>query len=172
MPTDKQIEASRRNGALSHGPSTPDGKARSAANSTNHGLTAQTVVLTNESPARYAALLHSLCEQFQPATQAEHDCVEEMAMARWRMRRAVGFETSLLDYQLDSAQPFDQENHVQIDQTTRGALAWNALHETSTGFANLTRYETTHRRAYRRAFQDLLALKNVNLRSEPKEPTQ
>lgn len=149
MRTHKQIEASRRNGALSNGPITPEGKARSAANSTSRGLTATTIVLTNES---------------------EFCCVEEMAMSRWRLRRAAGYETALLDYQLESAQPFDAENHESIDQTTRGALAWNALHETSSGFQNLSRYEAIHRRSYRRALEDLLTLKKLKTQNEPNTP--
>ena len=38
MATDKQIAANRRNGALSRGPKTAAGKARSSSNALKHGL--------------------------------------------------------------------------------------------------------------------------------------
>jgi hypothetical protein len=38
MATDRQIAANRRNGALSRGPKTPAGKARSSRNAFKHGL--------------------------------------------------------------------------------------------------------------------------------------
>src|SRR4051812_1677584 len=38
MATDKQIAANRRNGALSRGPKTAAGKARSSGNARKHGL--------------------------------------------------------------------------------------------------------------------------------------
>ena len=51
MPTDKQKAASRANGARSRGPKTPEGKARSARNSLNHGLLARAILLEGESHA-------------------------------------------------------------------------------------------------------------------------
>src|SRR3989442_9296833 len=38
MATDRQIAANRRNGALSRGPKTAAGKARSSSNALKHGL--------------------------------------------------------------------------------------------------------------------------------------
>ena len=94
MCTPKQLEASRGNGALSHGPVTPAGKARSVANSLAHGLTAKTIVLTSEGQPRFQALLDSFIAQFAPANESEFCCVEELALARCCLRRAAGYETA------------------------------------------------------------------------------
>ena len=58
MATEKQIEANRRNAALSTGPKTDDGKAQSRANAITHSFTAITLRPHDQkekSKARYAA---------------------------------------------------------------------------------------------------------------------
>ena len=51
-PTQAQSAASRANGALTRGPTTPEGKARSALNGTRHGLRGSTfALLPDEDPA-------------------------------------------------------------------------------------------------------------------------
>ena len=52
-----RAEASRRNGAKSKGPRTPEGKARSSRNALRHGLRAQKhMLLAGESVAEYQRL--------------------------------------------------------------------------------------------------------------------
>jgi hypothetical protein len=60
-------EASRRNGARSRGPKTPEGKARSAQNALKHGMRAQKyVVLPEEDAAEFTALEAALMEELAP----------------------------------------------------------------------------------------------------------
>ena len=67
MATQAQIDAARRNGAKSHGPKTPEGKAISSMNALRHGLTAQAILLTNENSEAFQTLAAAYYEKFQPA---------------------------------------------------------------------------------------------------------
>ena len=97
----RKIESARANGALSRGPKSGTGKLRSAANSLQHGLTAQTVVLTTEDPGQYAALRDSYVQLLQPRNQLERDLVDGVVASLWRQRRAVGIESALLANRTD-----------------------------------------------------------------------
>src|SRR5437764_13824765 len=96
MPSRLKSDTARKNGAKSHGPVTPEGKACSSKNSIRHGLTAKAVMLNSESHEEFQALLDSYIDQFQPATDVERDLVQTMAITPWRLNRPVGIETNML----------------------------------------------------------------------------
>src|SRR4051794_7908973 len=96
-PTPAQVDASRANGALSRGPITPEGKARSALNGTRHGLRGSTfALLPDEDPAEWAAHLAGYLARFRPADAAELACVERLAACDWREARLLRLETEML----------------------------------------------------------------------------
>jgi hypothetical protein len=97
-PTPAQSDASRLNGALSCGPASPEGKARSAANGTRHGLRAGPFhLLPGEDPAALQALFQDLSARYRPVDEVERHWVEELAFAYWRQRRADNLEAVILD---------------------------------------------------------------------------
>jgi hypothetical protein len=101
-PSIHQSETSRRNGALSAGPVTIDGKARSAANATRHGLRAGPFRLfATEDPATFEALFQALLARHNPADAVERHWVEQLAKALWRQRRADQLEDRILDASTD-----------------------------------------------------------------------
>ena len=90
-------EIARRNGALSQGPITPEGKARSALNATRHGLCARTLVLRDaEEQADLAALRAAMLARHQPLDAAEAHWVEELVFVAWRQRRLWALEDAVL----------------------------------------------------------------------------
>src|SRR5690349_24647328 len=97
MRTQAQIEASRRNGAKSNGPVTAAGKARACLNHTLHGLTGSAVVLEGESEEKFQILLADCIQELQPETALEREIVEEIVVARWRIRRARALETTMVN---------------------------------------------------------------------------
>ena len=124
MSSARRRAASRANGKKSHGPVTPEGKARSAANATRHGLAApgrlaDSVCLSNETPAHYVQLHEALIAEYTPATTTEHLLVEEMAVARWRLQRAWTMENALLDNQMDRMMGDLDKDYETMDETTR-----------------------------------------------------
>jgi hypothetical protein len=100
MPTfglpSARAEASRRNGAKSRGPKTPEGKARSAQNALKHGLRAQQhIVLPSEDAAEFAALEAALIEELAPEGALQTALAQRVVSAVWRLSRAERLEAEL-----------------------------------------------------------------------------
>ena len=178
MSSKRRRAASRANGKKSHGPVTPEGKARSAANATpRHGLTmtperaAHAVCLTNENPAEFTLLHQALVARHAPANITEDLIVHEMAVSRWRLNRAWTMETALLDNQMDHSANDTAATYKSTDDATQAALAFRKLAETSPALALLLRYETRLSRQFERCLKTLAALRATDKKVEfPGEP--
>src|SRR3954471_3495512 len=94
--TQLQKDASRTNGALSNGPVTGEGKARSSQNATKHGIFSKKVIVEGESQEEFEQLAESINARWSPATEEEQEAVRELIHLRWRIRRASTVETTLL----------------------------------------------------------------------------
>jgi hypothetical protein len=91
-----RAEASRKNGAKSRGPNTPEGKARAAQNALKHGLRAQKyVVLPEEDAAEFAELEAAMIEELAPVGALQTVLARRVAVAAWRLARADRIETEL-----------------------------------------------------------------------------
>ena len=78
-----RAEASRRNGAKSCGPKSPEGKARSAQNALKHGFRAQKhIVLPSEDAAEFEALEATLIEELASGPVGERGPNPFPALAR------------------------------------------------------------------------------------------
>lgn len=183
MSSKRRQAASRANGKKSKGPVTPEGKARSAANSTKHGLasaahtippdpnTAGAVCLRIESKAAFLAFHRSLVDELQPTTPTEAMLVEELAMLRWRKNRAQYIETALFDNEMDTMAKEVEKDYETMDDATRTALAFRSLAETSPSLALLHRYEFRLARQIDRCSSRLDALRQNKREGEmPNDP--
>ena len=88
MPTDAQREASRLNGAKSHGPITPQGKENSSRNSLRHGLTAKSMLVNSENREVFDKHAEAYYDKFEPSHHVDCNFVDEMIVCHWRQRRA------------------------------------------------------------------------------------
>ena len=144
-------ESSRRNGAKSRGPVTPEGRGRSSLNAASHGITAKTLILTNENQAHFLEIMNAYLDYLQPSNQIEVDLISEMVAARWRLRRVWRYETAMLDLEMDAQSPDFEKRFATYDEDMRGGLAFATLVDRSNGLANTLRYDIHLSRSYRRA---------------------
>ena len=87
----------RRNAQHSTGPKTAEGKAASRRNALRHGLTAEQIVIFDESAEDYAAFAGELRTAYGPADAAEEGLVERITHASWRLRRVWRVEAAAID---------------------------------------------------------------------------
>jgi hypothetical protein len=97
MSSLKQIAANRRNALKSTGPVTPEGKERSRCNAVRHGLTAETVIAALEDPEDYRAFEAAVIADYDAQTAVERELMLRLASVLWRLRRAIGIETALVE---------------------------------------------------------------------------
>jgi hypothetical protein len=78
---------SRANGAKSHGPVTPEGKALSAQNASTHGIFKSPFGIRNEQDALFLQLEAEFIEEWDPQGPTETALVDQLVICRWRLRR-------------------------------------------------------------------------------------
>ncbi len=166
MRTERQHQTSRDNGAKSHGPTTPEGKAASARNATKHGLTARNpILLTVEDQQAYQRVQDDYEQLFRPANVVERQLVDEMVSVQWRRQRAEAIEAAQLNFSMDRMANDIAARFDRIDGATRVALAYNHEVNESRTLHNVQRIAERLSRQYLRllkAFQ--------NLRENPIDP--
>ena len=153
MRSEKQIAASKMNGSKSRGPVTALGKDRIRSNALQHGLTARLALWRNENAAHFQDLFIALLDRFSPANDVEFLCVEEMAMAKWRLRRVVGLETTLGNQRL-------AETTAEGPAAT--LAAFTAAEQAGQLLTTLRQHEASYSRAYQRAYRHLQELRGCH----------
>jgi hypothetical protein len=103
MPTSEaRIEANRRNGMLSRGPTTEAGKAQSRRNALKHGLTAEAII-PDEELAEVDRKFEVMKRELRPSTELAVDLVHRIAVLSVRMRRCEVRENARLTEQVQKA---------------------------------------------------------------------
>ena len=104
MTSNLQIEANRRNAALSTGPATEAGKAASARNALSHGLTTQNPILPGESEEEFLTHRDLYRSTYGPAASVPDALakIDELAAIQWRLRRVPGYEAALITLEMET----------------------------------------------------------------------
>lgn len=163
MPSKQKRKIARQNGAKAAGTKSPQGIQTSAMNALRHGLTSKTLVLANESPAKFDHLLQMYIEKFQPRDGVEMNLVDEMVAARWRQQRGWVIQTAAFDLQME------KEEQEVTSEPARLALAFIAMANQEKILELIMRYETSYSRMHDRAMKALYRLREEqDLRNDPK----
>lgn len=148
MRTEKQKQASRANGSKSRGPAM--GKDRLRWSTLEQGLSARMAVWQNEDAGHFQSLMAALLEQLRPTNDVEFLCIEEMAMAKWRLRRALSLETEAGNHHLAES---------KREGRAAGLDALTAAARTSGILTTLRLQQGACERAYQRAYRHLRQLR-------------
>jgi hypothetical protein len=164
MPSQKQIEANRRNARKSTGPITEAGKAVAKFNALRHGMTAESAVLPYEDHLAYAMLREALLSHYAPANIAEEMLVDVLANSYWRLLRARRVETSTMKLGI---QALKQRNGLNPAPSTKDDDALAVFFaDDNDNMRNQERYHGTIERSYFRAVETLRKVQNDRLRGE------
>src|SRR5437762_8934179 len=133
-----RAEINRANAQHSTGPRSVEGKLGSSRNSLKHGLASGTLLIPGEDAAAFEALRNALIEEHQPANETETLLVHEIAQSYWLTQRAIRLQNECFTFE-------------GVDQKQLSLLL---------------RYQTTHERAFYKALNTLLRLKQSRAREQ------
>lgn len=97
MTSAVQFEANQRNAQLSTGPRSLRGKSVSRLNALKHGLTAQQVVLFDETTDDFETFVVEIVATLKPRNPVEALLAERVALCAWRLRRCYRIEAAMFE---------------------------------------------------------------------------
>jgi SEC-C motif len=97
MATEAQFNANRTNAALSTGPVTPEGKARTASNALKLGLFSLRNIIQPDEEAFYNDYSTALWRELHPRGPSQETQAAEILRASWRLHRIANAEAALGD---------------------------------------------------------------------------
>ncbi len=113
-----QLESNRKNAQMSTGPRSPEGKARSASNSYQHGLTGEGVVLPHEDAEEFDNLRATLETEMKPKNTLARESLTHLALLMLKMTRgalheakALAFRTRHAEAEFDAAR-LSESDHL------------------------------------------------------------
>ena len=168
MPSPLQYAANRLNAEKSHGPTSPQGRARSSMNASRHGLTARVVVLPSEDMDAYSAYSKEIVDSLDPQTPVARQFAQTIADNQWRINRIRSIEDGMLGMghftaaqaqvrcaaNSDAAGDFDADN----PEIHSAMTAARAFREDSKAFVNLSIYEQRLHRSMKETLRQLKEL--------------
>ena len=174
MPTLTRAEAARINGSKSHGPVTPEGKAKSSRNAVRHGMTLQSLLLTTENREAAACLIDEYTGQFQPIGPVEHEMVEMLALKQWQNLRAENIQLGFFQNAAARAAVKIDAEFASADECSRAAETFRYMTTEDDSFRLFMRYANDIRRAYHTKLRELQSLqsKRQTVETKPVEPTE
>jgi hypothetical protein len=154
--SERQIAASRANGAKSKGPTSAEGKRNSSRNSTRHGLFAKTVTISREEDEFLTELLKNLALEWRPTTHHEVHQLQRLAVTIVRSKRIAAIEAAVISKEIRNKPEWSK-----LTPDTRIALAFESLADNSNVLQAIDRYESANDR---RLHQTLKALDQIRKR--------
>ena len=90
----QRAEISRKNGCMSRGPVSQEGKSRSCMNAVKHGMTARIPVLPGEDPETFRQHVEGIVDSVAPRNPLELGLAEQAALSLWKIERAERVEAT------------------------------------------------------------------------------
>jgi hypothetical protein len=95
MTTLAKIDANRRNGALSNGPKTMEGRIIVTRNAIKHGIFAAVPVIPGECPMAWDEHRVGVVASLTPVGLLEVNLTERVALLLWRLQRVARYEVEM-----------------------------------------------------------------------------
>ena len=173
----EQLQSNRRNCRLSTGPKTPEGKNKVRWNALKHCLLAKSVVIpaagSPENRTEFFSLLEQLQSQLPPVGILEEMLVEKIAVAYWRLRRAVKAEAGEIGEQLEHWRQLQNRRLFPDDSPSRRRFHTSSLAIPSADDMNkILRYETTIGKSLNDAINQLKQLQKQRQQEKTLAPDE
>jgi hypothetical protein len=164
--SEKQREANRRNAQKSTGPTTAEGKAKSALNAGRHALTGQVTTMTEPDRIAYNDFLDGFMKDCQPEGAMEIQLVTRIAHDSWRLNRASAIEDNIFAIGVGDPEYVTAASHPEIDDSFAQAHVYEKKAKT---LQLLTLYEQRIQRSFEKNKKMLSEMQTERREREAKE---